>query len=81
MTGLKLLLKEKYGLVHVPYDRKVTRWIELTRSHMKTGQSAENAGLLAARLTFPYELRENRAYSGPSVAELLELPAGELGGK
>jgi len=71
--ALNLLLKEKYGLVHVPYERKIRRWVELTRSHMRTGQSPENAGLLAARATFPYELRENNSYVGIRVEELLDL--------
>lgn len=70
---INLLLKEKYGLVHVPYERKVRRWVELTRSHMRTGQSPENAGLLAARSTFPYELREHNVYDSSGVEELLRL--------
>jgi hypothetical protein len=68
---LKLLLREKYSLVHVPNRHKVARWVALTRSHMRTGQPAEQAGLLAARMTFPYEARDYALYSATSVDELL----------
>ena len=71
MKEISVLLKEKYGLVHVPYDRKVRRWVELTKSHIRTGQSAEHAGLLAARLTFPYELREHNVYQSTPVRDLI----------
>ncbi|WP_455381340.1 hypothetical protein [Salinispira pacifica] len=67
----KLLLKEKYCLVHVPTRHKVVRWAELARSHRKTGQSVEHAGLLAARAVFPYELKEYNLYSGPAVEAIL----------
>lgn len=68
---LKLLLREKYSLVHVPNRHKVRRWVALTRSHMRTGQPAEQAGLLAARMTFPYEARDYALYSTTPVDELL----------
>ncbi|HUX14408.1 MAG TPA: hypothetical protein VMW87_15375 [Spirochaetia bacterium] len=67
----KLLLKDKYCLVHVPNRHKVIRWAELTRSHRKTGQSVEHAGLLAARTIFPHELKEYNIYSGPGVESIL----------
>jgi hypothetical protein len=67
----KLLLKEKYCLVHVPTRHKVDRWAQLTGSHRKTGQSVEHAGLLAARAVFPYELKEYNIYDGPRVEEIL----------
>lgn len=71
MDRLKLLLRDKYSLVHVPNRHKVTKWLALTRSHLKTGQAAEQAGLLAARMVFPYEVREHAIYASAPVEELL----------
>jgi len=68
----KLLLKDKFCLVHVPNRHKVVRWNELTRAHQKDGQSAEHAGLLAARAVFPYEIKEYNLYDGPAVQEILD---------
>lgn len=67
----KLLLKDKYCLVHVPNRHKVIRWAELARSHRKSGESSEHAGLLAARAVFPYELKEYNLYGGPAVETIL----------
>jgi len=68
----KLLLKDKYCLVHVPNRHKVVRWDELTRANRKDGQSTEHAGLLAARAVFPYEIKEYNLYDGPAVQEILD---------
>jgi hypothetical protein len=71
LDRLKLLLHEKYGLVHIPNRHKTERWAELTRTGIREGTDAEQAGLAAARRLFPYELKEHAVYSSASVEELL----------
>ncbi|MFW5742377.1 MAG: hypothetical protein ACOCW3_02445 [Spirochaetota bacterium] len=68
---LKLLLREKYSLGHVPSRHTVARWVALTRSHMQTGQPAEQAGLLAAHKAFACEARDYALYSAMPMEELL----------
>lgn len=75
--SLKLILKRKYSLVHVPNRHKVERWIEETRRHHAAGDSPEHAGIRAARSVFPYEMKEHAVYSETSVGEILELSAVE----
>lgn len=70
--ALKLILKRKYSLVHVPNRHKVERWIEETRALVAKGESAEQAGTRAAKLVFPYEMKERAIYSEQPVREILE---------
>ena len=74
---LRLLLREKYGLVHVPNRHRMASWVERTRAGCAAGLAAEEAGLLAARALFPYELKERAVLSATPAARLLEL-AGDL---
>lgn len=75
--SLKLLIKRKYSLVHVPNRHKVEQWIEETRRHHAAGDSPERAGIRAARSVFPYETKEHGVYAETPVAEILELAGAE----
>jgi hypothetical protein len=75
--SLKLLIKRKYSLVHVPNRHKVERWVEETRCHHAAGDSPERAGIRAARSIFPYEMKEHSVYAETPVAEILELASAE----
>ena len=70
---LRLLLRDKYGLVHVPNRHKLSQWVALTKNGMGEGLSDETAGLAAARELFPYELKEHAIYASTPAARLLEL--------
>ncbi len=76
IENLKLKLKQKYSLVHVPAERKVKQWLDKVRSHVADGQPAEQAGLRAAKEVFPYEYKEHRVYEEVSVQELLNRGKG-----
>ncbi len=67
----KLLLKKKYGLVHVPSHHKVKDWYALQKRERAGGVTDEDAGLAAARSVFPYECKEEAVHDGPPVAEIL----------
>ena len=73
MQQIRLLLKEKYSLVHVPAERKVNQWHELVTRLIAEGQAREQAGMMAAKSVFPYEYREYRVYEGADVDEILAL--------
>ena len=73
MQQVRLLLKEKYSLVHVPAERKVEAWRALVRQLIADGQMKEQAGMIAAKKVFPYEYREYRVYDGADVDEILSL--------
>lgn len=70
---LKLILKRKYSLVHVPNRHKVARWIDETRQAIAAGDPAERAGTRAAKSVFPYEMKEQKIHSETPVREILEL--------
>lgn len=72
IENVKLKLKQKYSLVHVPAERKVEQWFEKARSYIAEGQPAEQAGLRAAKEVFPYEYKEHRVYEEVTVKELFE---------
>ena len=73
---VKLLLKQKYGLVHVPTHHKVRDWFAAQKRERATGVSPEDAGLAAARRVFPYEFKEAAVHEGPPVEQILrELSA------
>ena len=73
MQQIRLLLKEKYSLVHVPAERKVGQWHDLVKQLIAEGQTKEQAGMIAAKSVFPYEYREYRVYEGAGVDEILAL--------
>lgn len=70
---LKLILKRKYALVHVPSRHKVERWIDETKLYHRSGDSPEHAGLRAARSVFPYEVKEHNLHRETPVSEILEI--------
>ena len=70
---LPILLREKYGLVHVPGVRRCLRWVDRCRAEIAAGVPPESAGLTAARSTFPYEARERVIPGASTVTELLRV--------
>jgi hypothetical protein len=79
MRRLALLLKEKYGLVHVPSPKKAERWLSQTSSRINEGAPPEAAGIEAARGIFTHEFKPHAVYAGRPVEEI--LAAGEEGGE
>jgi hypothetical protein len=77
MRRLALLLKEKYGLVHVPSPKKAERWRSRARSRIDEGAPPEAAGIEAARQIFTHEYKPHAVYAGRPVEEILR--AGEEG--
>ncbi len=69
---VKLLLKQKYGLVHVPSHHKVKDWHDAQKRERSGGVSDEDAGLAAARAVFPYECKAHAIYDGPSIQAILD---------
>lgn len=67
----KLLLKDKYQLVHVPNRHKVLRWASEVRAAMRDGLHSEDAGKKAARVVFPYEYRGQSTLTGVPVERLV----------
>ncbi len=70
---LPILLRHKYGLVHVPSEKRCIRWRDTCRSEIDTGVPPEAAGLAAARGVFPYEAKGRVAPDGAPVSELLGM--------
>ena len=70
---LRLLLREKYGLVHVPNRHRMAEWVRRTRAGCKAGLPPEDAGVAAARALFPYEFRNHAVHTAAPAMELLEL--------
>lgn len=73
MQQIRLLLKEKYSLVHVPSEHKVRKWHDLVKRLIAEGQTREQAGMIAARKVFPYEYREYRVYDGADIDAILGM--------
>lgn len=73
----RLLLKSKYGLVHVPSVHKTRRWIAEARRHIDGGEPSEQAGIAAARSVFPYEFKPYNIHSAAPVQEIIELESPE----
>jgi hypothetical protein len=76
MDEARVLLKRKYGLVHVPRAARVREWHERVTAALGRGESPEEAGLAAAREVFPHELNEPAARGEPKVDVILR----DLGG-
>lgn len=68
---VRLLLKSKYGLVHVPSVHKTRRWIEEARAKLAAGQPPEQAGIAAAQSVFPYEFKPYNVHAGATVEEII----------
>ena len=66
-----LLLKQKYGLVHVPSRHKAEKWAGRVRDLIEQGYSGEQAGMEAATQVFTYEYKEVYARSGAPVFDIL----------
>ena len=73
MQQIRLLLKEKYSLVHVPAEMKVKQWHDVVKQLIARGQAQEQAGMIAAKKVFPYEYREYRVYGGTKIEKILSL--------
>ncbi len=71
MQSAAILIKEKYGLAHIPSRHKMEKWAELVHNLMKQGYTAEQAGMEAARRIFTYEYKEVYVRSGATVREIL----------
>ena len=69
---VRLLLKSKYGLVHVPSVHKTRRWLGEARAKIAAGEPPEQAGIAAARSVFPYEFKPHNIHSGAAVEEIIE---------
>ena len=73
MQQIRVLLKEKYQLVHVPAEQKVKQWHDLVMRLIAEGQPEEQAGMIAAKKVFPYEYRDYQGYGGAEVDKILSL--------
>ncbi|MFW5828040.1 MAG: hypothetical protein ACOCU4_08105 [Alkalispirochaeta sp.] len=74
-TRLPIALREKYGLVHVPGQRRCHDWATHARNEREAGLPVEQAGLTAAHVVFPYEAASVPRSGSPSVEELLTMAA------
>jgi len=79
MDRMRLLLKKKYALVHVPSRHKAEAWLSLTRALQAAGSTPEQAGLRAAHQVFPYECKEYALYSGPTLEEIVASAEDDSG--
>ncbi len=68
-----MAIKVKYGLVHVPSQRKCRSWIREVAVHRGAGLPPEHAGWQAARRVFPYEARQLHDPAASAVTEILTL--------
>ena len=68
----RLLLKRKYGLVHVPNRHRTQVWYGEVRQRIAAGEPAEVAGAAVAERLFRYEYKPTARYAdGPSVDEII----------
>jgi len=70
---MPVVLREKFGLVHVPSSGRCRRWAQRCRAQLTAGLPPERAGLIAAMEVFPYEAKEIVSGSAPDVASLLDM--------
>jgi hypothetical protein len=68
---MRLLLKKKYGLVHVPNRHKCEVWITEVRRRIREGEPAEAAGASVAWELFPYEYKPRAQYGGARVTDVI----------
>ena len=71
IDDLRIGLKRKYRLVHVPNRHKATAWADAARRFQAEGSPPEEAGHRAALQVFPYEYRLKRPEDTPRVENLL----------
>ena len=71
--SMRLLLKKKYGLVHVPHHSKCAQWIQDVQQRIRRGEPPEAAGAAAARALFPYEHKPRAQYGGPTVGRIIAV--------
>lgn len=76
-VNVSMALKVKYGLVHVPSQRKCRSWVREVTVHRAAGLPPEQAGQQAAHRVFPYEARELHLPDAVPVPELLTLAQKE----
>ena len=72
-TRLPIALREKYGLVHVPGQRRCRDWAVRARGEHDAGLPLEQAGLTAAHVVFPYEAAPVARSGTVPVDELLAM--------
>lgn len=70
MQSSVILLKEKYGLAHVPSRHKAEKWARRVDHLVQQGYSEEQAGMESAKLVFSYEYKEVYVPSGAAVGEI-----------
>jgi hypothetical protein len=78
-TRLPVALREKYGLVHVPGQRRCRDWAERARTEREAGLPLEQAGLIAARAVFPYEAKSIPRAGSTPVYELIAMAVPDEG--
>ena len=71
MQSSVILLKEKYGLAHVPSRHKAEKWAYRVSSLLQQGYSEEQAGMESAKQVFSYEYKEVYVPSGAAVGDIL----------
>ncbi|MCF7915450.1 MAG: hypothetical protein K9L66_09815 [Spirochaetaceae bacterium] len=71
MQSSVILLKEKYGLAHIPSRHKAEKWAHRVGVLLQQGYSEEQAGMEAAKQVFSYEYKEVYVRSGASVSDIL----------
>ncbi len=70
--AVRLLLKRKYGLVHVPNRHRADQWRTEVRRRIAAGEPAEEAGAAVAQRLFRYEYKPLARYAeGLSVRDIL----------
>ncbi|MFO7729504.1 MAG: hypothetical protein R6V86_01935 [Spirochaetia bacterium] len=71
MKSSVILIKEKYGLAHVPSLHKAGKWAKRVSVLLQQGYSEEQAGMEAAKQVFSYEYKEVYVRSGAVVSDIL----------
>ncbi|TVQ37940.1 MAG: hypothetical protein EA384_10650 [Spirochaetaceae bacterium] len=68
----RLMLKSKYGLVHIPNRHRCGQWYAEVSKRIAAGEPAEAAGAAIAERLFRYEYKPLARYAdGPSVVEII----------
>ena len=73
----RLLLKRKYGLVHVPNRHRTQQWCREVGKRIDSGEPAEAAGAAVAERLFRYEYKPLARYAdGLSVQQIIAAATG-----
>ena len=68
----RLLLKRKYGLVHVPNRHRALAWYSEVKRRIAAGEPPEAAGAAVAERLFRYEYKPLARYAdGPGVEAII----------